>query len=218
MTKIIAVLNQKGGGGKTTTATNLAVGLTLFCRYKVALVDTDPQGSARDWHEANEGQKIPVYGFDRETLATDIDRIRDQFDIIVIDGRSGMFDDKKSKSRIMNALAVKVADLLLIPVPPSPYDVWAVSDFVELVKERQVIADGTPAAYFVITMAIKNSILGRDVAAGLEAYGLPIFENRTTRRVSYPHSASEGLTVFDTDDQTAHTEMLNIVMEVNRCL
>ena len=67
MTKVISVLNQKGGAGKTTIATNLAHAL-LLDHYKVLLVDSDPQGSLRDWNESNGGELIPVIGLDRETL------------------------------------------------------------------------------------------------------------------------------------------------------
>jgi chromosome partitioning protein len=68
MATVIAVLNQKGGSGKTTIATNLAHALQRD-GYKVLLVDSDPQGSTRDWNEANGGNIIPVVGLDRETLA-----------------------------------------------------------------------------------------------------------------------------------------------------
>jgi chromosome partitioning protein len=74
MATVIAVLNQKGGSGKTTIATNLAHALQRD-GYKVLLVDSDPQGSTRDWNEANGGNIIPVVGLDRETLAKDLQAI-----------------------------------------------------------------------------------------------------------------------------------------------
>ncbi len=64
MSKIIAVLNQKGGAGKTTLSTNLARALQLD-GDKVLLIDSDPQGSARDWNAAANGELLPVVGLDR---------------------------------------------------------------------------------------------------------------------------------------------------------
>ena len=133
MAVTIAVLNQKGGSGKTTIATNLAHVLKL-ADSKVLLVDSDPQGSARDWNEANNGQVLPVVGLDRETLPTDLKAISAGYDFVVIDGAPQIAK--------LSAAAVKAADLILIPVQPSPYDIWAASDLVELIQARQEITDG----------------------------------------------------------------------------
>jgi chromosome partitioning protein len=150
MPRIIAVLNQKGGSGKTTIATNLAHALALG-GVKVLLVDSDPQGSARDWNEANGGQVLPVVGLDRETLPTDLKAISGGYDFVVVDGAPQV-------ARLA-AAAVKVADLVLIPVQPSPYDIWAAADLVEVVKARQEITDGKPVAAFVISRSIRNTKL-----------------------------------------------------------
>ena len=70
----IAVLGQKGGSGKTTTSINIARGLQLS-GASVVILDTDRQGSARDWHNANNGEMIPVLGLDRPTIDKDIKNI-----------------------------------------------------------------------------------------------------------------------------------------------
>jgi chromosome partitioning protein len=202
---VIAVLNQKGGSGKTTIATNLAHALKQ-AGVKVLLVDADPQGSARDWNEANGGTVLPVVGLDRETLPTDLQAIRSGYDYVVIDGAPQIAK--------MAVAAVKAADLVLIPVQPSPYDIWAAADLVEVIKARQQITDGSPRAAFVISRAIKNTKLSGEVAEALEGYGLPVLKNGTTQRVIYPTSASEGKTVFSDGDNPASDEIRAVAEEL----
>lgn len=187
MSKCIAILNQKGGSGKTTIATNLAHAFVLD-GDKVLLVDSDPQGSARDWHQANDGEIFPVVGLDRETLPKDLPAISRGYDWIILDGAPQLAK--------MAAAAVKTADFVLIPVQPSPYDVWAAADLVEIVKTRQTITDGKLKAAFVVSRAIVNTRLSREVVEALDAYGLPVLNARTTQRVLYSDSASSGQTVF----------------------
>ena len=185
---IVAVLNQKGGSGKTTLAINLAHALQQDGET-VLLVDADPQGSTRDWHEANGGAVLPVVGLDRETLARDL-KVVGSYDWILIDGAPQIAK--------LSAVAVKVADLVLIPVQPSPFDVWACADLVEMVEARQEVTGGRPPAYFVVSRAIKNTRLSQEVGAAVADYGLPVFQAGTTQRVVYPTAASRGATVLAT--------------------
>lgn len=185
--KVIAVLNQKGGSGKTTIATHLARALQLS-GDDVLLVDSDPQGSARDWAAVREDQPLTVVGIDRPTIERDLKNIT-QKDYVIIDGAPQAAD--------LAVSAIKAADFILIPVQPSPYDIWATADLVDLVKQRIELTDGKLQAAFVVSRAIKGTRIGQDVTEALKEYGLPVLQSRITQRVIYPGTAAAGKTVFD---------------------
>ena len=155
---VISFLNQKGGSGKTTLATNVAHGLVIK-GYKVLLVDTDAQGSARDWNSANEGEILPVIGLDRETLPKDLEAVKDGYDIVVLDGAPAV--------EKMSAVAIRISNIVLIPVQPSPYDIWATDELIGLIKSRQAVSNGEPKAAFVISRVIKNTKLSKEVSTVL---------------------------------------------------
>ena len=186
---VIAVLNQKGGSGKTTIATHLARALQLD-GDGVLLIDSDPQGSARDWAAVREDQPVTVVGIDRPTIERDLKQIARK-DFVVIDGAPQAAD--------LAVSAMKAADFVLIPVQPSPYDIWATAELVDLVKQRIELTDGRLQAAFVVSRAIKGTKVGAEVAEALAEYGLPVLESRITQRVIYPGTAASGTTVLDAD-------------------
>ena len=202
MTKVISILNQKGGSGKTTIATNLAHALSLDGE-KVLLVDSDPQGSLRDWNDMNEGILLPVVGLDRETLPRDLAAIADGYDYVLIDGAPQIAK--------LSAAAVKASDMVLIPVQPSPYDIWACADLVDIVQARRAVTEGQPAAAFVISRSIKNTRLSGEIGAALHEYDLPVLNAGTTQRVIYPSTASDGKTVFSTEPDGAAAQEINAI-------
>nr|VFJ68985.1 MAG: plasmid segregation oscillating ATPase ParF [Candidatus Kentron sp. DK] len=153
------------------------------------LVDSDPQGSARDWRAAREDHPLPVVGLDRKTLDKDIRAVSSGYDILVIDGAPQIAE--------LSVAAIKCADLVVIPVQPSPYDVWACGDLVDLLKARQEVTEGKPKAAFLISRVIKNTQLGRDVSEALREFGLPILGETIGQRQAYPKTAAQGSTVLD---------------------
>ena len=204
---VIAVLNQKGGAGKTTIATHLSRVLQMS-GGDVLLVDSDPQGSARDWAAACDDQPVPVVGIDRPTIERDLRRITRK-DFVVIDGAPQAAD--------LAVSAIKAASFVLIPVQPSPYDIWATSDLVELVKQRIEITNGGLKAAFVVSRAIKNTKIGNDIMAALRDYELPVLGTRITQRVIYPGTAAKGTTVMDAEPYgDAAAEMEGLASEITQ--
>lgn len=207
---IISILNPKGGSGKTTLSTNLA--RAYHDRgFKTLLVDSDPQGSASDWHAAREDNPLPFVAYGNPDNLKALPGIASAYDLVIIDGAA--------KLEGMIAAAIKISDIILIPVQPSPYDIWATSDLVDLIKARQEVTGGKPKSAFVISRAVKGTRLEREIVTALNDYHVPIFKSCTTQRQVYPRNAAMGLSVFDSKDGTETSkEINNIAYELSRLL
>lgn len=206
--KTIALIHRKGGVGKTTIATNIARAFQLG-GLKVVLVDTDPQGTARDWAAAQDEVEVPMtVGVDRPTLEREIPRLT--ADVVVIDGAA--------KVARLTVSAIKAADLILIPVQPSSFDAWPAEDIVDLVRERQDLADGKPEAAFVLSRQIVGTTLAKTAAEAYEALGLPVLDG-TTQRVAYAEAGGRGLSVLDVEPEgKAADEVRALTRELARRL
>lgn len=202
----ISIQNQKGGVGKTTLAIHISHALVLT-GARVLLVDADPQGSARDWAAAREDKPpFSVIGLDRPTLHRDLPPLAKDYDHVVIDGPPRVSDLARS--------AIIAADLVVVPIQPSPYDVWAANEILKLIQEASVFKENLKSV-FVINRRIVNTAIGRDVGEALAEYSMPVLKTAISQRVSFAESAATGGTVLDTDPKgAAAKEILALTKEI----
>lgn len=115
--------------------------------------------------------------------------------------------------------AIKCADIILIPVQPSPYDIWACEDLVDIIKARQEVTDGAPQAAFIISRSIKNTQLSKEIGDALRGYGLPVLKSCTFQRIIYEKSAAIGSSVLDMEPgNEAAKEILAIADELKEMI
>lgn len=204
----IALLNQKGGVGKTTLATNLASGFAL-AGEPVLYLDADPQGSGLDWSAARKQKPLfNVVGLPKKTIHRDLPSLATPYKWVFIDGPPRVYEVARS--------AIMAADLVIIPVQPSPYDVWSAKEIVDLVGEASVMKPDLKAV-FVINRKIVNTAIGRDVTEALAGYGLPVLDAAISQRVVFAESAGQGMTVLETDPQgQAAQEVRALVSEIRK--
>lgn len=203
---IVSFLNQKGGVGKTTLAVHVADALARRNK-KVLLIDADPQGSALDWAAARVGEPLfPVAGLPRASIHKELPNLAKGYDVVVIDGPPRVYDVARS--------AIMASDLVLVPVQPSPYDVWAAKEIIDLIVEATVFKPNLKTA-FAINRKIVNTALGRDVVEALSDYPIPVLAAAVCQRIAFAESAAFGQTVFETaPGNPAGRELLALVDEI----
>jgi chromosome partitioning protein len=202
---IIAVQNPKGGCGKTTIAVNIARAIQLD-GYETIILDTDTQGSARDWRARSPSD----YDGPRVERATQAGKLRvlvERFgadaDVIVMDG--------SARLGTHTGAVVAVADVLLIPVQPSALDLWGTVEFMDTVESAA--ADGAVQPAFVASRRDPRTNLSREIGDVLEMYDFPVLDG-TAQRVAYAYAVQDGRTVLDGYDDKAAGEVRQIVEDV----
>jgi len=182
---IISIANIKGGVGKSTITCNLAVEASN-AGQKVLIVDTDTQASSLAWRAIRGSDDIKAMAVTTATLHKDLPSFNDQFDLILVD--AGGRESTVFRSAIM------AADLIIVPITPSQYDIWATTDTIAIMKEASVYKD--IKAKFLFNQVIMGTKVAAEALSALEEINqgtdFKTLKTMLYSRVSYKNSISRG--------------------------
>jgi chromosome partitioning protein len=187
--RVITIAQQKGGAGKTTLAAHLAVAWAGGGR-RVAVVDVDPQGSLSHWVELRRAARGGDPGFTAVRLggwrlALEVERLLRRHDLILVDSPP----HAETEARI----AVRAAGLVVVPVQPSPMDVWATRPTIEIAR-----AENRPAV-LVLNRVPPRTRLAAEIAKALGSGEVRLARTTIGNRTGFAASLAAGLGVTEFD-------------------
>jgi chromosome partitioning protein len=189
---VIAVIQQKGGVGKSTITANLAAELIQLGR-RVILLDLDPQQSLTQWAQMGAGllktrvRPVDIEERKHQAFRTAVDTAKAEADHVILDSPPGFPE--------AGMLAALVADIALLPVTPSPLDLMAAKQALELIREAQRQRGGKrPVIAFIPSKVVQSTTLGRDLPENLKALGEAVLPG-ISQRIAVAEAVLEGLTV-----------------------
>lgn len=210
--KIIAVANQKGGSGKTTVSMQLA-GAIARRRNKVLVVDADPQGTATRWAASAEDDRpfpASVVGLSAASAKVhrEVKKFIDDYDYIIIDCPPAA-DSPVPQSALL------IADLVLVPLIPSPLDMWAAVGIRQVIANVSDLNEGLKSR-LVLNQCQPNTTLTQETLEVLPEFGIELANVQLRHRQVYRQSAVFGQTVHDFGGKAsaAIEEMENLTSEV----
>lgn len=203
MVKVITVAQQKGGAGKTTIAAHLAVSLAQTGK-RVAIIDIDPQGSLTNWHSIREKKfGIGYTGLNFTASAgwrveSAISKLKHDFDFVVIDAPP--HTDTESKT------AIRASDLIIIPMQPSPTDLWATGVTIEFAKSENINAK------ILLNRFNPQSKITKQIIAQIPG---DVLTSSLGNRVAFSSCFLNGITVTESDPSSvAAQEVRDLTTEV----
>lgn len=194
---VISVLQSKGGVGKTTLAVHIARGLQLR-GHRTVLIDADRQGSSYQWSQSGEDSPVTVSSETPQGIRSILKKADAKGDTYcVIDGAAHL--------KVLDAAIIQCSDVLLIPIQPSPVDVWATKDIVRLAHEREDLR-----AAFVLSRRKAGTRLNDTITEVLRQFDLPVLPG-TYDRVAYAMAMGKGRSVEESQDSKAASEVEDII-------
>jgi chromosome partitioning protein len=193
---VITVAQQKGGVGKSTLSAHLAVAFAQQ-GYSTILFDTDPQGTCTHWHAQRKKNDIGLIATSGWRLTRDLSMARDNNDVIIIDTPPHAEMDIK--------VSVRAADMVLVPIQPSPADVWAVKETFNTIngESRQCMV--------VLNRVVHRANITEETKQKLQQLDIPVADQELGNRVLFAASMESGLTVLDGFANPSQIEVYNLV-------
>lgn len=196
MAFVVAVAQRKGGAGKSTLAANLATAFSGLGE-RVALLDTDPQKTLFHWHaqRATAGAKAGALDFDAPSgwrVPSACEKLRRSHDVVLLD--TPPHDDTDAR------IAIRAADLVLVPLQPSPADLWATAATLDLAK-----AEKRPVAIALNRVPAQGK-LTEQVVAALRQKGLTLLDTPLGNRTGFAAAFAAGLGVTEAAPRSVAAE------------
>ena len=204
---VIALVGNKGGAGKTTLAVNLAAGLARH--DSVAVIDADPQGSALQWRAiAGDASAPPVAAAEADLQRQAIELLQDYHCVVI--------DCPPSVHAPQTGAVLGFGDLALIPVQPSPMDLWANVHIEKSIDDARKV-NPSLRILLVINQLEPRTTLSRLVRDALSEIAFPVADTAVRRRAIYRASALQGKSIFDMGRRGADAaaEIDQLIQEVN---
>jgi chromosome partitioning protein len=206
----IAITSLKGGVGKTTISTNLAV---CFAQrgYKVCIVDTDAeQESSISWSEQRQDNlvSVTVIRLGEKTLIREVKLMEKNYDIILLDGSPQLKE--------LASATIAASDFVIIPISPSAYDFWALENFLARFEQVRQMKEDKLEAYILLNKFNENQNIGKELNESLKTEFADIHKLKTTigERVAYKETISLGIGVTEYKDKKAKEEIEQLVQEI----
>ena len=216
--QIIALVNQKGGVSKSTTAIHLAYWLQFKEKNKILLVDADSQRSSSQWLEGAEFDIDYQILSDADDILEQVPDLAEEYDYVIIDGSASLAESTRA--------ILFVSDLAVIPVQASGVDLRSANQSLRIVKQAQKVRHGLPKASVFLSRAVKGTTLKQEAIAYLEELGqtgiVTPLKTVIHQKQIIADTSGQNATVFNlsgrsaTESANEYKKLFNEVMELSQ--